>query len=44
MTILQIIIFASWIISFWLGRKSAFHNGYIQGRREMRKYYEQVGR
>ena len=29
---------------FWLGRKSGYHNGYIAGRKAVRKQYEQVGR
>jgi hypothetical protein len=29
---------------FYIGRKSGYHNGYIAGRKAIRKQFEQVGR
>jgi len=30
--------------AFYLGRKSSYHNGYIAGRRELRRQYEKANR
>ena len=39
-----ILVVAITLGMFWLGRKSGYHNGYIAGRKAIRKQYEQVGR
>lgn len=42
MTIGQIIVLAIWCFSFWLGNRSGYANGYVDGRKAVRKYYEQL--
>ncbi len=47
MTVWQLILLAVAGISFALGRYSGYHDGYVKGRKAVRKYYEslqQVGR
>jgi hypothetical protein len=46
MTIAQIITFAFIVLAFALGRYSGYHDGYVKGRKAVRKYYEtlQVGK
>jgi mannose/fructose/N-acetylgalactosamine-specific phosphotransferase system component IID len=48
MTIGQIIVFTLICFAFWLGNRSGYANGYVAGRKAVRKYYEkqlqQVGR
>jgi hypothetical protein len=48
MTIGQIITFALICTAFWLGNRSGYANGYVAGRKAVRKHYEnltaQVGR
>jgi hypothetical protein len=39
-----ILVVSITLAMFWLGRKSGYHNGYIAGRKAVRKQYEQVGR
>ena len=41
MSILQLIILASWFTMFFLGYKIGHRDGYIVGRRAVRKFYEQ---
>ena len=40
MTIAQILFFAFFIGGFALGRYSGFHDGYVKGRKAVRRYYE----
>jgi mannose/fructose/N-acetylgalactosamine-specific phosphotransferase system component IID len=47
MTIGEIITFVLLVLSFAMGRYSGYHDGYVKGRKAVRKYYEslqQVGR
>ena len=44
MTVWQLILLATTISSFAIGRYSGYHDGYVKGRKAVRKYYEQVGR
>ena len=48
MTVGQIIVFTAICFAFWLGNRSGYANGYVAGRKAVRKYYEkqleQVGR
>lgn len=46
MTIAQLITLALVFGAFALGRYSGYHDGYVKGRKAVRKYYEsiQVGR
>jgi mannose/fructose/N-acetylgalactosamine-specific phosphotransferase system component IID len=47
MTIAQLITFALIVLAFAMGRYSGYHDGYVKGRKAVRKYYEslqQVGR
>ena len=48
MTIGQIVTFALICTAFWLGNRSGYANGYVAGRKAVRKHYEkltaQVGR
>lgn len=44
MTIAQLITLALVIGGFVLGRYSGYHDGYVKGRKAVRKHYEQVGR
>ena len=47
MTIGQIIVLVLLMGSFWLGNRSGYANGYVAGRKAVRKHYEslqQVGR
>jgi hypothetical protein len=47
MTIAQLITLAVCVLAFALGRYSGYHDGYVKGRKAVRKYYEslqQVGR
>lgn len=39
-----ILVVSITLAMFWLGRKSGYHNGYIAGRKAVRKQYERVGR
>ena len=41
MTVLQIIFVLSVSGAFALGRYSGLHDGYVKGRKAVRKYYEQ---
>ncbi len=46
-SIAQVLILISIVASFALGRYSGYHDGYVKGRRAVRKHYEslqQVGR
>ena len=40
MTIGQIITFALICTAFWLGNRFGYANGYVAGRKAVRKYYE----
>ena len=42
MTVLQLIILAVAVGSFAIGRYSGYHDGYVKGRRAVRKHYEQL--
>jgi hypothetical protein len=42
MTVLQSIILAVAVGSFALGRYSGYHDGYVKGRKAVRKYYESL--
>lgn len=44
MTIAQLITLAFVIGGFLLGRYSGYHDGYVKGRKAVRKYYEELGR
>lgn len=46
MTVWQLILLAVSVGSFAIGRYSGYHDGYVKGRKAVRKYYEsmQVGR
>ena len=41
MSVLQIIILASWAAMFFIGYKIGHRDGYIVGRKAVRKFYEQ---
>ena len=41
-SIAQILILAAVIGSFALGRYSGYHDGYVKGRRAVRKHYENL--
>jgi len=40
MTIGQIIVFGLICFAFWLGNRSGYANGYVAGRKAVRKHYE----
>ena len=42
MTIGQIITFALISCAFWLGNRSGYANGYVAGRKAVRKHYEKL--
>jgi len=42
MTIAQIITIALIIGAFWLGNRSGYANGYVAGRKAVRKHYEKL--
>lgn len=42
MTVGQIIVFGLLCFSFWLGNRSGYANGYVAGRKAVRKHYEQL--
>ena len=42
MTVGQIIVFGLVCFSFWLGNRSGYDNGYVAGRKAVRKHYEQL--
>jgi hypothetical protein len=42
MTIGQIIAFAMICFAFWLGNRSGYANGYVAGRKAVRRHYEQL--
>jgi hypothetical protein len=42
MTILEMIIFGIICFAFWLGNRSGYANGYVAGRKAVRKHYEQL--
>jgi hypothetical protein len=42
MSILQLIILASWFGMFFIGYKIGHRDGYLTGRRAVRKHYEQL--
>ena len=42
MTIGQIITFGLVVFAFWLGNRSGYANGYVAGRKAVRKYYESL--
>lgn len=46
MTIAHVLTLGVTILAFLLGRYSGYHDGYVKGRKAVRKYYEtlQVGR
>jgi len=41
MSLLQLIILASWFTMFFMGYKIGHRDGYIVGRKAVRKFYEQ---
>jgi hypothetical protein len=41
MSLLQIIILGSWFLLFFMGYKIGHRDGYIVGRKAVRKFYEQ---
>jgi hypothetical protein len=42
MSVLQLIILASWFLMFFMGYKIGHRDGYIVGRKAVRKHYETV--
>jgi hypothetical protein len=42
MTVGQIIVFAMICFAFWLGNRSGYANGYVAGRKAVRKHYESL--
>jgi hypothetical protein len=40
MTIGEIIVVAMVVGAFWLGNRSGYANGYVAGRKAVRKHYE----
>jgi hypothetical protein len=42
MSLLQLIILASWFTIFFMAYKIGHRDGYIVGRRSVRKHYEQL--
>jgi len=40
MTVGQIMVFGLICFAFWLGNRSGYANGYVAGRKAVRKYYE----
>ena len=42
MTVGQIIVFAMICTAFWLGNRSGYANGYVAGRKAVRKHYESL--
>jgi len=42
MTVGQIITFALICGAFWLGNRSGYANGYVAGRKAVRKHYEKL--
>lgn len=44
MSILQIIILSSWLLLFFMGYKIGHRDGYIVGRKAVRKQYEQLAK
>jgi hypothetical protein len=42
MSVLQIIILASWAAMFFIGYKIGHRDGYLVGRKAMRKHYQQL--
>jgi hypothetical protein len=42
MTIGQIIVFGLICFAFWLGNRSGYANGYVAGRKAVRKHYEKL--
>ena len=42
MSLLQIIILGSWFLLFFLGYKIGHRDGYLVGRKAVRKHYEQL--
>jgi hypothetical protein len=42
MTVGQIIVFAMICFAFWLGNRSGYANGYVAGRKAVRKHYEKL--
>jgi hypothetical protein len=44
MTVGQIIIVTVWLGMFFLGYKSGHANGYVEGRKAVRYYYEKLER
>ena len=42
MTLGQIITFAVIVGAFWLGNRSGYANGYVAGRKAVRKHYEKL--
>jgi hypothetical protein len=44
MSILQIIILSSWFLLFFMGYKIGHRDGYIVGRKAVRKQYEQLAK
>jgi hypothetical protein len=44
MSILQIIILTSWFFLFFMGYKIGHRDGYLVGRKAVRKQYEQLAK
>jgi mannose/fructose/N-acetylgalactosamine-specific phosphotransferase system component IID len=42
MTIAEILIVAFFILGLAIGRYSGYHDGYVKGRKAVRKYYESL--
>ena len=42
MTIAQILFLAFFGLGFAIGRYSGYHDGYVKGRKAVRKYYESL--
>jgi hypothetical protein len=42
MTIAQLITLAVCVLAFALGRYSGYHDGYVKGRKAVRKHYESL--
>ena len=42
MTIAQILFFAFFVVGFALGRYSGYHDGYVKGRKAVRRHYESL--
>lgn len=42
MSIAQLITLALVVLAFWIGNRSGYANGYVNGRKAVRYYYENL--